>query len=513
MRVADDVIYWCAGKVHHISPEHPFHKAILRLTDQGAHEAALKLCDPREVIAGAASAVFGEVGSTLMLSMVGPTAEPSITTSLSVEAGDVVGQDQPAIKVTVDSAGDLRINGRCPDPVFSRVLIDRLMHPEGKQPIDDMVKFYLRLCRNPGGQPVQAALFSFLARGRYPILPDGRIMAYKGLFKTEDPTRFTSHHDRTFEYELGAKLRVSRGDCDLNLKTDCGPGLHIGTLEYAKHYGDTFCEVIVDPIDVIRVPDATTKMACCALTLYRVQPHDHPVEPSTYWSRLDEILPVDPEPTSVTGVPSAWDTGEDDREDEDEDDNEDYEDEEDDDEEDDNRDYEDEDADYEGEDDDGDDGDDGTGGRTVPPSPQRIVAGPPAVAVPGPAAVPPVGTSAQETLDRRAREQVAAEARWADTPGAQAEAQVATLTVPVSVVPARPAKAPRKGKKRGSEGKKKSRKPSSKRPVRGQRTYYRLSNKGSNGKYRSIEAKRCAAHPGGAWSSHRARLQATLDAN
>lgn len=458
LRVADDHIFHSNGKVYHVTPEHPFHAAIQKLAEQEEYAAALKLCDPKETIALAASAVLVEPGVAKLILMANepPKPEPKPVTTLFNEAIETDLAVNP-IRVRVNSDGEVIINDNKPDRLFSKVIFDRL---NANRPFDDLIKFYIRLSRNTAAPEVKQRLFEFLQKGNYPILPDGRFIAFKGLHKTENPVLFAASHDRSFLYELQTKTRVPRDACELDPDKECAPGLHVGHHQYARGYGDTFCEVIVDPIDVIRCPGgADQKVVTTALLLYRVQPHGEQVPSVTYWEGDPTSLPADPEHANDTGL------GGDDVNDSE----------------------------------DGHDEDEQNQGGTDQSPPEPVMSngssGESGVGVHSP--TPSVAIAAGVDFagpegDRSVVVKVPAPAGNPST----TEQQLAGGGFKASKVPEAPnaARAPQKAGK------------PTKRTRGPGRTYYRLTNRN-----RSIESKRFNEHPGKPWTSHRDALEAQLD--
>lgn len=123
---------------------------------------------------------------------------------------------------------------------------------QGK-PIDALIRFHQRLSRN-SVPAIRDQLFTFLNSGKFALTENGKFIAYKGVYRTADPSVFASAHDQNFFYELGVKTYENVKPCDYDVNVACGKGLHVGTFEYARSYGNTIVEVIVDPAEVICVP-------------------------------------------------------------------------------------------------------------------------------------------------------------------------------------------------------------------------------------------------------------------
>jgi len=201
--------------------------------------------------------------------------------------------DTDLIEVNVD--GDVTFNGIPLEPFIAQAIRDRAAKNVG---IEDIARFHRRLQRNQVPK-IREQLFKFLNHPGFSLLPDGRFVAYKGVYKTDDPNIFASAHDHSFFYELGVKIYENVRACDYNVDVACGSGLHVGTVDYARSYGDTFLEVLVDPAEVICVPNDSggQKLRAKALFCHKVLDKQHPGSSSTvYEGEIESPDYEDPEP-------------------------------------------------------------------------------------------------------------------------------------------------------------------------------------------------------------------------
>jgi hypothetical protein len=118
---------------------------------------------------------------------------------------------------------------------------------------DRLLKFWDRLVKNPSYWCVQS-LFDFLDRNRCPINDDGRFMAFKAV--TRD---FKDKYTKTVDNRPGTKVKpFERNQVDDDKQKQCSFGYHVGSASYVRGFGvsgDKFIEVLVDPADVVSIPE------------------------------------------------------------------------------------------------------------------------------------------------------------------------------------------------------------------------------------------------------------------
>jgi len=132
-------------------------------------------------------------------------------------------------------------------------------------PFDYLLKFWQKLKENPSKQCRQT-LFDFLDDWKFPITPDGDIIAYKGV-----RSDLKDSYSGTVQYVIGKPTSMPREKCNDDPNVTCGSGLHVGTYEYATGFGNIVIEVLVNPKHVVSVPTSeTNKCRCCELTPVRI---------------------------------------------------------------------------------------------------------------------------------------------------------------------------------------------------------------------------------------------------
>ena len=141
-------------------------------------------------------------------------------------------------------------------------------------PFLPLARFLERKAANPSFRAINE-LYKFLEHRGMPITPEGKILGYKGIrddnysvmgntatIVLSGKTDSSGHILNT----VGSEIRVDRSCVCDDYKQGCSPGLHIGSLEYAKGWGSKVVIVEFDPADVVSVPDDCNcqKLRACA---------------------------------------------------------------------------------------------------------------------------------------------------------------------------------------------------------------------------------------------------------
>jgi hypothetical protein len=92
-------------------------------------------------------------------------------------------------------------------------------------------------------------LYTFMEKNNLPLTYDGYILAYK--YVRDD---YTDCHSRKFDNTPGNTVSMPREKVVDNPNVACGPGLHVGGLDYVRTGGERCVLVKVDPADVVSVP-------------------------------------------------------------------------------------------------------------------------------------------------------------------------------------------------------------------------------------------------------------------
>lgn len=80
-------------------------------------------------------------------------------------------------------------------------------------------------------------------------------------------THYTDAHTKTKIYKIGEEAREPRKEGDENSNVSCSKGLHMSHKNFSFNgFGDTPIAVVVNPCDVLAVPDNGDKIRSCAFT-------------------------------------------------------------------------------------------------------------------------------------------------------------------------------------------------------------------------------------------------------
>ncbi len=149
---------------------------------------------------------------------------------------------------------------------------------EAGLPYTSFVRFLVNLEQNPR-QESREALFDFLEQGKFPLTEDGCFLGYKGVTtgKLRNPDTgeyyetLVDCHSRSFDMSPGKVHEMPWDRVDDNRGVACGAGFHVGTLSYARGYGNTMIVVKVNPKDCVSVPlYETQKLRCCRYEVVNV---------------------------------------------------------------------------------------------------------------------------------------------------------------------------------------------------------------------------------------------------
>lgn len=134
-----------------------------------------------------------------------------------------------------------------------------------------LVRFLDNLATNPSRQS-RLHLYTWLSDREFTITADGMILGYKGVTSTEqnlsvnsgcEPVRVsvggtTQTHVGQIPNPVGARIEMPRALVETSREQGCGIGLHVGTYEYASHWGTRLLHVLVNPRDVVSVPECSS---------------------------------------------------------------------------------------------------------------------------------------------------------------------------------------------------------------------------------------------------------------
>jgi hypothetical protein len=149
---------------------------------------------------------------------------------------------------------------------------------EQNLPVTLLEKFWENLKQNPSYNSVRE-LYDFLSYKELPITEDGCFLAYRGLLddfysvsgntKTKVLQGVVNSQGQIYN-GVGEHIEVQRNCVDDNRENHCRPGLHVGSLDYARDWSRGKLIVVkVNPKDVVSVPSdyQCQKLRCCAYTV------------------------------------------------------------------------------------------------------------------------------------------------------------------------------------------------------------------------------------------------------
>lgn len=121
-----------------------------------------------------------------------------------------------------------------------------------------LIAFWKNLKKNPSPFS-QKQLFEFLTIHKHPITSNGMFLAYKYITENEDGN-FVDSYTKKFNNNVGQIVKMDRNTVDENPSATCSVGLHVASHEYAKNGGNHMLEVLVNPKDVVAVPNDCNQM-------------------------------------------------------------------------------------------------------------------------------------------------------------------------------------------------------------------------------------------------------------
>lgn len=155
-----------------------------------------------------------------------------------------------------EDGGALTYCGAAVPASFGRRVLAMVASGESPQPL---FRFYERLQGNPSWRSVQQ-LWDFLHNVGIPLTPSGMIMAYKGV--TND---YRDCRTRKFDNRPGNRHKMPRNQISDDPTVACHVGFHAGSYQYACGFGARVVVVLIDPADVVCIPEdeSCQKMRMC----------------------------------------------------------------------------------------------------------------------------------------------------------------------------------------------------------------------------------------------------------
>lgn len=187
------------------------------------------------------------------------------------DIGQAVATSFDAVSERVSYAnGELFFDG---DPIEG-LLVDHIIRSleSGLRDVTGLVKFLENLQTNPNPESVTMLYDWLQANGEFTIDTDGLLVGYKGV--SSDGKSIHSGKaivdgqvvKGRIPNDPGSVIEMPRSEVQFDPSIGCHTGLHVGTYEYARSFGNgNLLEVRVNPRDVVSVPTdcSAQKLRCC----------------------------------------------------------------------------------------------------------------------------------------------------------------------------------------------------------------------------------------------------------
>ena len=161
-------------------------------------------------------------------------------------------------KLSVNSAG-ITYNGRHLHTLDAQRVMAFLKNGLPYQPIANYID---KLRKNPSQRAIEES-YKFMEHLGLTLTDAGNVIAFKGVnkdywsvFGNLDTVVLQGKVDSTGRIlnTIGSVIEVERSSVCDDYLTECAPGLHAGSLAYAKGHGDRVVLVEIDPVDFVTVP-------------------------------------------------------------------------------------------------------------------------------------------------------------------------------------------------------------------------------------------------------------------
>jgi hypothetical protein len=172
---------------------------------------------------------------------------------------------ESAVKRYVSVSGDIYIdNGvvKYKGEAVHNLIVDRILQfMTEDMPFEPLVKFLENLMQNPSYR-ARKELYAFLEHEALPITEDGHFLAYKAV-----RSDFMDIWSGTIYNGIGSVVKMQRSNVDDDCNRGCSSGLHAGSIDYVRGYGNDssrFLIVKINPANVVSVPsEDSRKLRTC----------------------------------------------------------------------------------------------------------------------------------------------------------------------------------------------------------------------------------------------------------
>lgn len=169
---------------------------------------------------------------------------------------------------------NLIYNGTIVHNVLTQRIVEMIHNGDEAKP---MLNFLVNLMDNPSEGSIDQ-LYTFLEHENLPITEDGCFLAYKAIKHD-----YTDKYTGSISNKVGEKVKMPYEEVTANPEVACSSGLHCGSIEYVRCYGnfsmdengeltgDRLVTVKVNPSDVVSVPEDSNRQK---VRVYRYVVHE-----------------------------------------------------------------------------------------------------------------------------------------------------------------------------------------------------------------------------------------------
>jgi hypothetical protein len=196
-------------------------------------------------------------------------------------------------ELSISKEGIVTINGDILPASLSKVIV--ALYKEDA-PIDCFIQFWNKLNQNPSNKAVNR-LYDFVDKHNITILPDGNLLLYRVVRRTEQPEVFIDIHTGTIKQAIGETISMTRNKVDDDSTVGCSRGLHCAAWGYTNYYGnaysgkDAVVNVSVNPANVVAIPDEMnmSKIRVCEFTILEENTNLTEIRQAYYNQQLEEF--------------------------------------------------------------------------------------------------------------------------------------------------------------------------------------------------------------------------------
>jgi hypothetical protein len=149
--------------------------------------------------------------------------------------------------------------------ILNNVVCSKLLNviKDGSQDLAPIGKYINRILDNPSRVSANE-LYDFLGYRELPITPDGMVLAFKGVRedywscsgnKSTVVLQGEVNDEGQILNNIGEVIEVKRICVDDDRSRGCSTGLHVGSYNYARDWGQRLLLVMFDPADAVSVPE------------------------------------------------------------------------------------------------------------------------------------------------------------------------------------------------------------------------------------------------------------------